>query len=101
VGVLDLYRIKPLNKELLSSYIEQVDGVVTLEEHVISGGIGSAISEFITDGGLKTPLERIAVASQKFPKYGNREWMLSACNIDVESTVKRIERRAKCLGLTK
>jgi transketolase len=40
-AVLDLYRIKPVNAELLSDVISQSKQVVTLEEHSIVGGIGS------------------------------------------------------------
>ncbi len=90
-GIIDLYRIKPINEELLLTFIEQSDRAVTLEEHSIIGGIGSAIGEILVDREKKVlPLKRIAIADKNCERYGDREWMHSFYGLDVNSITKTI-----------
>jgi transketolase len=89
-GIIDLYRIKPINEELLLSFIESSNRIVTLEEHSIIGGIGSAIGEILVDRGKVLPLKRIAIADKNCMGYGDREWMHSFYNLDLNSIVKSI-----------
>lgn len=90
VGIVDLYRIKPINEELLLSIIEKSNRIVTLEEHSIIGGIGSAISEILVDKGENLPLKRIAIADKNCVGYGNREWMHRHYGLDVDNVAKTI-----------
>lgn len=89
-GIIDLYRIKPINEELLLSVIEKSNRIVTLEEHSIIGGIGSAICEILVDRGKVLPLKRIAIADKNCVGYGDREWMHSFYGLDVNSITKTI-----------
>ncbi|MHC4595373.1 MAG: transketolase family protein [Planctomycetota bacterium] len=89
-AVLDLYRIKPVNAELLSDVISQSKQVVTLEEHSIVGGIGSIISEILTDKGAAVPLKRIGILEKICPGYGNRDWMHSFYGLDVDAIAEAI-----------
>ena len=89
-GIIDLYRIKPINEELLLAFIEQSNRAVTLEEHSIIGGIGSAICEILVDRGKVLPLKRIAIADKNCVGYGDREWMHSFYGLDVNSITKTI-----------
>ncbi len=89
-GIIDLYRIKPVNKELLLGLIGQSKMIVTLEEHSIIGGIGSIVSEILSDVGESTPLKRIALSDTHCHEYGGREWLHSIYELDVDSIVKKI-----------
>ena len=89
-GIIDLYRIKPINEELLLTFIEQSNRVVTLEEHSIIGGIGSAISEILVDKGKTLPMKRIAIADKNCVGYGDREWMHSFYGLDIQNIYKTI-----------
>jgi transketolase len=89
-GIIDLYRIKPINEKLLLALIKQTNRIVTLEEHSIIGGIGSAISEVLVDKGKALPIKRIALADKNCPGYGDREWMHSYYGLDVNSITKAI-----------
>lgn len=89
-GIIDLYRIKPINEELLLSIIEKSNRIATLEEHSIIGGIGSAISEILVDNGKTYPLKRIAITDKNCVGYGDREWMYSFYDLDVNSITKTI-----------
>lgn len=89
-AVLDLYRIKPVNVELLLDVISQSKQVVTLEEHSIVGGIGSIISEILTDKGAALTLKRIGILEKTCLGYGNRDWMHSFYGLDVNSINEQI-----------
>ena len=47
-AVLDMYCVKPLDKETLLKYAAQVKGVVTVEEHSPFGGLGSMVAQAVT-----------------------------------------------------
>ena len=89
-GVIDLYRIKPLNKEKLSRIIDNSKCLVTLEENSIIGGIGSAVSEFLTDNGKTIPLKRIALPDTHCFESGDRESLLAFYNLDTNGIMKTV-----------
>ncbi len=89
-GIVDIYRLKPINEELLLTFIGQSNRIVTLEEHSLVGGIGSAVSEILVDNGKALPVKRIGITEENCPGYGDREWMHSLYGLDVNSIVKTI-----------
>lgn len=88
--IVDLYRIKPLNAELLLRFIEKSKRIVTVEENSITGGIGSAVSEVLADSGRAVSLKRIAIRDEHCFDYGDREWMHSLYGLDADSITKAI-----------
>ena len=85
VGVLDLYRIKPVNSQPLCTALSNVKAVVTLEENSIVGGIGSLIAELFIDNHVPTPLKRIAIPDHHCYAYGGRDWLHEKHSLDVSS----------------
>lgn len=79
-----------VNNETLLSFISQYKRVVTLEEHSLEGGLGSLVSELLTDRGVKLPVKRFGIADRCCLRYGNREWMQSFYGIDSGSVIKGI-----------
>jgi len=90
VSVVDLYRLKPVNKEKLMKYVKQSDKIVTLEEHLIDGGIGSIVAEVFVDNQINIPLKRIAIPDKYCYTYGGREAIRRRINLDTNSVVKTI-----------
>lgn len=89
-GIVDLYRITPVNVGLLLRLVEKSKRIVTVEENSITGGIGSLVSEVLADNGRTIPLKRIAIQDEHCFKYGDREWMHSLYGLDVDSISKNI-----------
>ena len=59
VTVLHSHTVKPLDEEAILHHAKHAQLVVTLEENVLIGGLGSAITDFLTESlGLKTPIKR-------------------------------------------
>ncbi len=61
--VVNMRFAAPLDEELLVELARAHRTFITLEEHSLAGGFGSAVSEFVTDRGLGVTLERIGVPS--------------------------------------
>jgi transketolase len=61
--VIDMFSIKPIDSDLLEKAARETDGIVTCEEHNIMGGLGSAVSEVVSE---KHPvlMRRIGVRDQ-------------------------------------
>ena len=91
VGVLDLYRIKPLNGQLLIASIGAARAVLTLEDNVMTGGIGSMVGTVLCEHGGAIPFKRIAIGDQYCFRYGDREWMYASHGLDPDS-VQRLTR---------
>jgi 1-deoxy-D-xylulose-5-phosphate synthase len=59
--VVNMRFVKPLDENLLLELAETHTRFITLEEHALAGGFGSAVLEFINDRGLSVPVERLGV----------------------------------------
>ena len=90
VGVIDVYRIKPLSEAVLLKLIGQSKHLITVEEDSVVGGLGSIVSELLTDNQKNIPLQRIALEDRQHFDYGSREWLHRLYNIDTDSVVERI-----------
>ena len=73
-GVINTHTIKPLDIETLSSYLSTTPNVITLEEHSIIGGLGSAVAQLIAEGTRHPQsLFRMMGIPDCFPdKYGRQ-----------------------------
>lgn len=90
IGVVDIYRIKPINEKLLLSFIDRSDKIATLEEHSIIGGIGSIVAELLADNGKCVHIKRFAIADKYCRRYGDREWMRSFYGLDIDNVHREI-----------
>jgi transketolase len=86
VVVINFHTIKPLDTETLFSYVEKSDKIITVEEHQIAGGFGSAICEAVTDKYAKM-IHRIGV-QDKFGQSGTPAELIKFYGMDVVDIVK-------------
>lgn len=90
VGVVDIYRIKPLNEKALLDICDTSSRVVTLEENSIIGGLGSAVVELLNDNGRQVALKRLALPDVYYMRPAPRADMLAFYSLDKEGIVKNI-----------
>lgn len=92
VGVVDIYSI-PINESLLTQTIEQVKFIVTLEEHFLPGGLGSAVCEILADANVSIPVKRIGLSLKKgyCYEYGGREEIRKYYGIDTDGVLKQLK----------
>lgn len=94
-GVVDLFKIKPMNKESVLEVIGKTGRIVTLEEHFISGGIGSLICETLASEGSAPVLKSIGIPLEFCRKYGSREYLQRINRIDIDSVTDSIRKWLK------
>lgn len=64
IGVIDMATIKPLDRDAVLAAAERSSVLMTIEEHNILGGLGSAVSEVLTDAGIGKRLIRHGIRDQ-------------------------------------
>ncbi len=95
VKVLNLSTIKPLDEEAVISFAKECGAVVTVEEHQIRGGMGSAVSECLAKN-YPVPIEFIGVDDQ-FGQSGLPDQLLDHYGMEVrhvkEAVLKVLGRK--------
>jgi transketolase len=87
--VLDLYSVKPIDRQALLDSIAATDGrLVTVEDHWPEGGLGDAVLEAIADSGL--PLQVVKLAVRDLPGSGTPVELLHAAGIDADAIVSAV-----------
>jgi 1-deoxy-D-xylulose-5-phosphate synthase len=81
--------VKPLDLELLKQEAEAHRFVVTVEEHVLLGGFGSAVTEALTKLRLQLPILMIGLPDL-FIEQGTQAELKARYHIDVEGIVSSI-----------
>lgn len=87
VRVVDLYSIKPVDKDTIIKCAKKTDKLISIEDHSIIGGIGSIISNVLTDEYPKK-LEKIGV-NDMFGKSGNAKKLYEIYGITKDNIVSR------------
>lgn len=88
VKLLDMHTIKPIDKEAVLECID-IGNIVTVEDHNIINGLGSAVSEIVAEEG-KGKIRRIGVQDQ-FGESAPYETLLEINGITVENIVRTAE----------
>jgi transketolase len=91
IGVIDLYTL-PINTPLFLHAIRNVKKLVTLEEHYLAGGLGSAVCEVLADNGVLLPVKRLGLPLDKgyCYEYGGRETIRGCYGLDEASIINAI-----------
>ena len=74
--VVSMHTIKPIDKEMILDSAKNTGGIVTVEEHNLMGGLGSAVAEVLCDEGV-TPakFKRLAFPDVNVAKIGGQKWI--------------------------
>ncbi|MGA5839905.1 transketolase [Streptomyces pseudogriseolus] len=83
VRVVDLYSVKPADRETLRTAAEETGCLMTVEDHHPEGGLGDAVAEAFSDGRPVPRLVRLAV--RNMPGSASPEEQLHAAGIDAAS----------------
>ena len=67
VAVVNARFLKPLDEGLLARWAGAGVPIVTVEDHVLAGGMGAAVAEHLADAGLEVPIRRLGIANVHVP----------------------------------
>lgn len=89
--VVNASTIKPMDGECLRRVFAKDVPVVTLEEHVLQGGFGSAVLEWAAQNGVTTAISVMAV-EDRFIQHGDHKHLLAEVGLDDESIIQNIRK---------
>lgn len=72
--VIDMFNIKPLDRDLILASAQGKQRVVTAENHSVIGGLGSAVAEVLAEAGQMPPLYRVGV-EDRFGQVGSIDFL--------------------------
>jgi 1-deoxy-D-xylulose-5-phosphate synthase len=90
VSVYDMRFLSPLDETLLHEIFKTHERVITLEDGVIEGGLGSAVMEFAVKNNYHIPIERMGIP-KRFVEQGTIEELQKECGFDVDSIVEKLK----------
>ena len=87
--VVDMHTIKPLDVGMVKDCIENIGKIITIEDHNILNGLGSAVADIVAESG-KAVLRRIGIQDQ-YGQSAPYERLLEMNGITVENIVANAE----------
>ncbi len=87
-AVIDFHTIKPLDYDLLLKYAKKTGFIVTAENHQITGGLGSAITECLSEI-YPVPVLRIGI-KERFGQVGTLEFLMKEYELTAQQMTDRI-----------
>lgn len=91
VRVVDMYSIKPIDRELILKCAAETGAIVTAEEHNVLGGLGSAVSEVLAWGGAGVPTEFVGI-QDTFTESAPYKELLAKYGLDANGVKAGIEK---------
>ena len=87
VRVIDVHTIKPIDEEMIIKCAKETKRLISIEDHNIIGGLGSAISEVLTNY-YPAKLERMGIKDE-FGKSGKAEELIKYYGLDAKNIVDK------------
>lgn len=90
IRVIDIHTIKPIDKEIIIKSAKETEKLISIEEHSVIGGLGTAISEVLTD---KYPAKLIRMGMKDcFGKSGNAQALLKYFGLTSKEIIEAVKR---------
>ncbi|MGJ8515306.1 1-deoxy-D-xylulose-5-phosphate synthase [Carnimonas bestiolae] len=89
-SVIDLRFVKPLDSALVLKAAADHRWLVSIEDHAVEGGAGSAVAELLAQQRMDVPLLRLGVPDH-FVEHGQRGELLALCELDAAGITRQVE----------
>ncbi|MEG1943327.1 MAG: transketolase C-terminal domain-containing protein [Angelakisella sp.] len=83
--VIDMFTIRPLDRELVIESAKKTGAIVTCENHSVNGGLGDAVTQVVMEDYI-VPVERIGV-HEKFGQVGDMQFLLEQYGLTANDIV--------------
>ena len=90
VRVIDMHTIKPIDRELIIKCAKETKRIITVEDHNIIGGLGSAVCEVLSEE-YPTKVERMGIPDC-FGRSGKAEELMKYYKIDSSAIVNKVRK---------
>lgn len=88
-AMYDLRFVKPLDHELLHDVFAHFSKIITIEDNAVTGGMGSAVLEFMADNNYHAKVKRLGIPDA-FIQHGSLNELHKECGYDYDSILKEV-----------
>lgn len=89
VSLYDMFTVKPLDREAVIRAAKETGAVVTVEEHSVVGGLGTAVLETLAEAQLAVPVRRLGIQNC-FTESGTYEELVKIYGMDAAAIVDAV-----------
>ena len=89
-SLIDLWRAKPILHDNLLKCIDKYEVIVVVEEQTLSGGLGSAVCEVLSDNRIKKDVLRLGLPERYIFENGSRDYHLDNNGLSVDNIYDKI-----------
>ncbi|MGB6943693.1 MAG: transketolase C-terminal domain-containing protein [Bryobacteraceae bacterium] len=93
-SVIHVPTIKPLDQAAILNYVARVPAIVTVEEHTVVGGLGSAVAEILAEANFSDSkrFKRIGIPDVFPDQYGSQDSLLARYDITAKNVFETIQQ---------
>jgi transketolase len=95
VRVIDMYSIKPLDRDLLYKAVRETGNILVLEDHLMDGGLASCVADALLDGGVYPKHFKRLGIPQVYAGFGKGEELRKKYGYDQTAAVAAIKEMLK------
>lgn len=92
--LVNIFSVKPLDRELINKLATQVKSIVTIENHSVVGGLGGSIAEILAQKPNHAPISYIGV-EDVFTESGSATEVKEKYGLNVDNIVAKVEQTMK------
>ena len=92
-SVIDMHTIKPIDTREILNAVSETNRIVTIEEHTVIGGLGSAVSEFcLENASIPKSFMRIGINDTFSSIVGSQKYLRKKYKIDADAIVEAVKK---------
>ena len=91
-ALVSMHTVKPIDRRLIADLAGRCRMLVTIEEHSVIGGLGSAVGDVMTEEGLNVRLLKFALGDSYCHQAGSQEFLRRQYGLSAEQIVREIAR---------
>lgn len=89
VRVLNIHTLKPIDKEAIMKAVTETRRILTVEEHTVIGGLGSAVADVIAESGKGCAFTKVGLQDE-FAEIGYPEDLYSHYKLDADGIIEKV-----------
>ncbi len=90
---VSLHTVKPIDRHAIVRAARETGAIITVEEHQLQGGLGSAVAEVLCDENVAArKFLRIALPDKYISKVGTHEWLLNEYGLSAPGITERVRK---------
>jgi len=97
--VVSLHTVRPIDRESIVKAARETEAIITVEEHQLQGGLGSAVAEVLCDEGVAPQrFLRIGLPDMYVSQVGTHEWLLDQYGLSADkiaATIRELMRSGR------